>query len=181
MKLVLTFSFFIICSTFWLGCDNSSVSKEKNGTQIQTNVTATSGKTEAQKSTETATSSRTEAQKSTETATSHSSQESEIPAELRITSGARCEEVMDTYYGFEIGAQNVGEKDISSLYMTVNLIGDDGSVVNSVNSIVIPSLPLGATFSVSGTMDTFSQTVASCQVKFTDENGEVNFQGNLDE
>ena len=167
MKLVLTFSFFIICSTFWLGCDNSSVSKEKNGTQIQTNVTATSGKTEAQKS--------------TETATPHSSQESEIPAELRIASGARCEEVMDTYYGFEIGAQNVGEKDISGLYMTVNLIGDDGSVVNSVNSIIIPSLPLGATFSVSGTMDTFSQTVASCQVKFTDENGEVNFQGNLDE
>ena len=75
----------------------------------------------------------------------------------------------------------MGEKDISSLYMTVDLIGDDGSVVNSVNSVIIPSLPKGATFAVRGTMDTFSQTVASCLVKFSDERGEVNFQCNLNE
>lgn len=171
MKLVLVLSFSIICSMFWIGCGNSSVSKEmipeENQTQIQATVTATPE--------------RTEPPKATETVTAQSSQESEIPAELRIVSGARCEEVKDTYYDFDISAQNVGQKDISSLYMTVDLIGDDGSVVNSVNSVIIPSLPKGATFTVRGTMDTFSQTVASCLVKFTDERGEVNFQGNLNE
>ena len=172
MKLALAFSFAIFCSTFWFGCGNSSVSKgvisEKDETQIKATVTATSD-------------GRTEAQKSTDTPTPHSSQENVVPAEVRIISGARCEEVKDTYYDFDISAQNVGEKEISSLYMTVNLIGDDGSVVNNVNSIVIPSLPQGATFNVRGTMDTFSRTIASCQVKFTDGNGEVTFQGNLNE
>ena len=170
MKLALAFSFAIFCSTFWFGCGNSSVSKgvisEKDETQIKATVTATSyGRAESQKSTD----------------TPHSSQENVVPAEVRITTGSRCEEVQDTYYDFDIGAQNVGEKDISNLYMTVDLIGDDGSVVNSVNSIIIPSLPQGATFNVRGTMDTFSRTIASCQVKFTDESGEVNFQGNLNE
>ncbi len=171
MKLVLALSFSIICSTFWIGCGNSSVSKEmipeKNEAQIQATVTATPEGIESPKT--------------TATVMSQPSQESGIPAEVRIISGARCEEVKDNYYDFDIGAQNVGEKDISSLYMKVDLIGDDGSVVNSVNSIIIPSLPQGATFDVSGMLDTFSQTVASCQVKFTDESGEVNFQGNLNE
>ena len=129
MKLVLVLSFSIIWSMFWMGCGNSSVSKEMipegNETQTQATVTATPE--------------RTEPPKATETVKAQSSQESEIPAELRIMPGARCEEVKDTYYDFDIGAENVGEKDISSLYMTVDLIGDDGSVVNSVNSVIIPS------------------------------------------
>lgn len=171
MKLVLALSFSIICFTFWIGCGNSSVSKqmipEENEAQIQDTVTATPE--------------RTESPKPTETVTAQPSQESGILAEVRIMSGSRCEEVRDTYYDFDISAQNVGEKDISSLYMTVDLIGDDGSVINSVNSIIVSLLPQGANFNVRGTLDTFSQTVASCQVKFTDESGEVNFQGNLNE
>ena len=172
MKLLLAFSFVIFCSTFWFGCGNSSVSKEETSEKDETQITATV----------TATSyGRAESQKSTDTPTPHSSQENVVPAEVRIITGSRCEEVQDTYYEFEINAQNVGKKEISSLYMTVNLIGDDGSVVNDVNSIIIPSLPQGATFNVRGTLTTFSRTIASCQVKFTDVNGEVTFQGNLNE
>tara|TARA_B100000029_G_C17410677_1_gene900615 strand:- start:247 stop:762 length:516 start_codon:yes stop_codon:yes gene_type:complete len=171
MKLVLALSVFIICSMFWIGCGNNSVPKEMNPegneTQIQATVTVTPE--------------RTESPKPTKTATVQSSQESEIPAEVRIESGSRCEEIHDTYYDFDISAQNMGQKDISNLYMTVDLVGDDGSVVNSVNSVIIPSLPQGATVNVSGILDTFSQTVVSCQVKFTDENGDVNFQGNLND
>ena len=164
MKLVLAFSFVIFCSTFWFGCSNNAlVLREGTGVQTEANNSVTT----------TATPIKAQREDSTNaTPTPHQNiQTEETSVAIRFLSGWQCALGNDSVYEFVITAENMLMEELNDVYLTVILYSDDGTEVNRVTSIVIPSLPGGASFTVEGTLDAFGFEIDLCEASVTDKSG----------